>query len=232
VKGKVAAGGNITMTDFSVGEDLPNNDVSRLLVAGGNLSLARGSVWGEAFYGASYSADATVTYHRGTVAKGSPINFTARFTELRSLSSQLAAVTPTGMVTRSAGGYVRVSLTGTNPEVNVFELNASELAGINELAFSAPAGSLVVLNVRGTSATLANLGISMSGGIDPHGILYNFPEAKTLSAASIGIWGTILAPYANVTFDNGNWDGGIYAVSLTGTAEGHLNVLNDRAACQ
>ncbi|HYH97806.1 choice-of-anchor A family protein [Hyalangium sp.] len=232
VKGKVAAGGNITLTDFSVGEDLPNNNVSRLLVAGGTLSLARGSVWGESFYGASYHGDATVTFHRGTLARGTPINFAARFAELRSLSSQLAALTPTGTVTRSTGGYILLSLTGTNPEVNVFEVNASDLAGINQLAFTAPADSLVVVNVRGTSATLANLGITMSGGLDAHGILYNFPDATTLSAGSIGIWGTILAPYAHVTFNNGNWDGGIYAVSLTGTAEGHLNALNNRAPCQ
>ena len=55
VKGKVAAGGNITMTSFSVGEDMPDNNVSRTLVAGGNLKLTNGSVWGEAFYGGSYT---------------------------------------------------------------------------------------------------------------------------------------------------------------------------------
>ena len=76
------------------------------------------------------------------------------------------------------------------------------------------------MNIRGTSATLANCGITMSGGIDQHGILYNLPEATTFNAHSIGFWGTLLAPNANVTFNNGNWDGGMYAVSLTGNRRG------------
>lgn len=110
------------------------------------------------------------------------------------------------------GGYIVLAMTGTNPKVNVFEVNASAINGINQLAISAPAGSLVVINVRGTSATFQNFGFALSGGI----------TAK----------GTMLAPYANVTFNNGAWDGGIYALSLTGTAEGHLRALNNRSACQ
>ncbi|WP_224245127.1 choice-of-anchor A family protein [Hyalangium gracile] len=232
VRGKVAAGGNIHMMSFSVGEDLPNNNVSRLLVAGGNLNLTSGSVWGEAFYGGAYSTGGGVTFHRGTLSRGAPIDFAARFTQLRSLSAQLAALTPTGTATRSSGGYHLLSLSGTNPKVNVFEVQGSALNGLNQLDIRAPAGSLAIINIRGTTATLSNMGITMSGGIDAHGILYNLPEATTFHASSIGIWGTLLAPHADVTFNNGNWDGGIYAVSMTGTAEGHLNVLNDRASCQ
>jgi choice-of-anchor A domain-containing protein len=232
VRGKVAAGGNITLTDFSVGMDVPSNNVAQTLVAGGRLSLARGSVWGPAFYGSSYSGDATVTYHRGTVARGTPINFASRFTELRALSSKLASLTPTGTTTRGTGGYIVLAMTGTNPKVNVFEVNASAINGINQLAISAPAGSLAVINVRGTSATVQNFGFALSGGITASGILYNFMEATTLNAGSIGIQGTMLAPYANVTFNNGAWDGGIYALSLTGTAEGHLRALPNRSACQ
>ncbi|MBN1205423.1 MAG: choice-of-anchor A family protein [Myxococcaceae bacterium] len=232
VRGKVAAGGNITLTDFSVGQDVPSNNVARTLVAGSKLTLARGSVWGPAFYGSSYSGGATVTYHRGTVARGTPINFASRFTELRSLSSKLASLTPTGTTTRGTEGYIVLAMTGTNPKVNVFEVTASAINGINQMAISAPAGALVVINVRGTSATVQNFGFALSGGITASGILYNFMEATTLNAGSIGLQGTVLAPYANVTFNNGAWDGGIYALSLTGTAEGHLKALNDRASCQ
>jgi choice-of-anchor A domain-containing protein len=231
VKGKVAAGGNITLTDFSVGLDVPANNVAQTLVAGAKLTLARGSVWGPAFYGTTYSGDATVTYHRGTVAKGTPINFATRFTELRNLSTKLATLTPTGTTTRSTG-YIVLAMTGTNPKVNVFEVNTSDINGINQMAISAPANSLVVINVRGTSATVQNFGFALSGGITASGILYNFMEATTLNAGSIGIQGTMLAPYANVTFNNGAWDGGIYALSLTGNAEGHLRALPDRPACQ
>jgi hypothetical protein len=35
-----------------------------------------------------------------------------------------------------------------------------------------------------------------------------------------------------MNFSNGSWDGGIYARSLTGNAEGHINPLTDRQICQ
>ncbi|HEX8705764.1 MAG TPA: choice-of-anchor A family protein, partial [Myxococcaceae bacterium] len=69
-------------------------------------------------------------------------------------------------------------------------------------------------------------------GIDQHGILYNFVDATAITAHGYGFWGTVLAPYAHIDFNNGSWDGGIYAVSLTGNAEGHINPLTDRVFCQ
>jgi choice-of-anchor A domain-containing protein len=42
----------------------------------------------------------------------------------------------------------------------------------------------------------------------------------------------VLAPEAHVTFNDGSWDGGIYARSLTGNAEGHINPLHNRTICQ
>ncbi|MFL5345208.1 MAG: choice-of-anchor A family protein [Hyalangium sp.] len=229
VVGKVAAGGNISMTDFSVGQGLPDSDVSKTLVAGGNLSLYRGGVGGEAFYGGTLSTDQTVTFTRGSVSKGTPIDFTARFSELRTLSSRLASLTANGTTKREVWGGVM--LTGTNPNVNVFDVSASAFTGAVLLSIDAPAGSFVVLNIRGTAATFQGFGHSFSGGIDQHGILYNFVDATSITANGYGFWGTVLAPYANVNFSNGSFDGGIYAKSMTGNAEGHINPLNDRTLC-
>jgi choice-of-anchor A domain-containing protein len=231
VQGKVAAGGNITMTDFSVGPGLQASDTARTLVAGGNLTLSRGGVWGEAWYGGNYSADGTVVFPRGNSArKGAPIDFAARFAELRGLSAQLAGLTANGVTKRETWGGVM--LRGTDPKLNVFDVNASAFTGAVLLSINAPAGSLVVVNIRGASATFKSFGHSFSGGIDQHGILYNFVDATSITASNYGFFGTVLAPYAHVNFSNGSWDGGIYAVSLTGNAEGHINVLYDRDICQ
>jgi hypothetical protein len=126
VQGKVAAGGDIHMTDFAVGAGLPSSDTVGVLVAGGQLALSRGAVFGEAWYGGSYSGDSSVTYARGGVSPGTPIDF-------------------------ATYGY--------------------------------------------------------------------------------GFQGTVLAPSADITFSNGSFDGGIYAKSLTGNAEGHLRPLHDRDLC-
>jgi choice-of-anchor A domain-containing protein len=230
VVGKVAAGGNITLSDFAVGSGLQDSDISKVLVAGGNLTLSRGGVWGDAFYGGTYSADSSVTYPRGTVAHGSPIDFAARFTELRSLSAQLGGRTATGSTTYESWGGIM--LDGSSSSLNVFNVNASAFSSAKLFSINAPAGSLVVVNIRGATARFSGFGTSFSGGIDEHGVLYNFVDTTSITAQGFGFRGTVLAPSARVSFTNGSWDGGMYAVSLTGNAEGHINPLADRAFCQ
>jgi choice-of-anchor A domain-containing protein len=219
VEGKVAAGGNITLTDFSVGHRVPDANIARSLVAGNDLTLSRGGVWGDAIYGGSYSANSTVVYPRGTVGQGTPINFASRFAELRTLSSQLAALSATGTATREPWGGL------------IFHVPASHFIGTKLLSIEAPTDSLVVINLHGTSATFTGFGHEFSGGIDQHGILFNFVDTTSITASGYGFWGTVLAPYAQVSFSDGSWDGGLYAVSLTGNAEGHINPLTDRTLC-
>jgi choice-of-anchor A domain-containing protein len=229
VEGKVAAGGTISLTDFAVGVRLPGSDIANTLVAGGDLTLSRGGVWGDAWYGGSYGADPSVVYPHGTVAQGTPIDFAARFTELRSLSSRLGGLPAHGVTTLEPWGGIM--LRGTDPSLNVFDVNASAFSGAALWSIDAPAGSLVVVNIRGASATFSGFGTFFSGGIDQHDVLYNFVDATQIDAQGFGFWGTVLAPQANVTFNNGSWDGGIYARSLTGNAAGHSNPLNDRELC-
>jgi choice-of-anchor A domain-containing protein len=229
VVGKVAAGGNITMSDFAVGTGLPNSDISNTLVAGGNLSLNRGGVWGDARYGGSYSTNPSVTYPRGSAVQGRPIDFAARFAELRSQSARLAALPINGSTRRESWGGVMMRGTSTN--VNVFDVNASAFNGAVFWSIDAPAGSFVVVNIRGASASFSRFGIQFSGGIDQHSVLFNFVDATSITAQGFGFWGTVLAPYAHVNFTNGSFDGGMYVKSFTGNAEGHINPLNNRDIC-
>ena len=41
----------------------------------------------------------------------------------------------------------------------------------------------------------------------------------------------VLAPYADIDFNSGSWDGGIYSYSLTGNGEGHLAPLRSFTIC-
>ncbi|MBN1208412.1 MAG: DUF5011 domain-containing protein [Myxococcaceae bacterium] len=230
VQGKVAVGGNLTMTDFAVGAGLPDNDISRTLVAGGNLSLARGGIWGDARYGGTYSAGSSVIQHRGTMAQGTPVDFAARFAELRSMSTQLNGLTANGTATRETWGGI--TITGTNPNLNVVHVNASIFTGAKLLAIDAPANSLVVINIHGTPGTLAGFGYSFTGGITERGVLHNFVDATNITAQGFSFWGTVLAPYAHLDFTNGSFDGGIYALSMTGNGEGHISPLPDSEVCQ
>jgi choice-of-anchor A domain-containing protein len=232
VLGKVAAGGNITMADFGVGASVPDTDIANTLVAGGNLSLTRGAIWGDAWYGGSYTTDPSVTSYRGTVSQGTPIDFAARGTQLHNLSAQLAGLPANGTTTLESWGGIMLS--GTDAQVNVFDVNASSFTGATLLSIDAPAGSLAVVNIHGASASFTGFGHSFSGGIDQHGVLYNFVDATAIDAHGFGFWGTVLAPNAQITFSDGSFDGGIYAASFSGNAEGHLNALQDHdiALCE
>ena len=230
VQGKVAVGGNIALTSFSIGSLLPDTDIANVLVAGGDITLYSGGVWGDIWYGGQFVSDESVSLVRGTASHGTPIDFAARGAELRNLSSQLATLTTNGTTTVESWGGIMLS--GTDPEVNVFHVNASAFTSATLLSIHAPAGSLAVVNIHGATAMFANFGHSFSGGIDQHGVLYNFVDATAINAINYGFWGTVLAPYAHVTFNNGSWDGGLYALSLTGNAEGHINELEDRDICR
>jgi choice-of-anchor A domain-containing protein len=229
VLGKVAAGGNITMSNFSVGVGLAETDTANVLVSGGDMNLANGAVWGDAVYGGAFNANASVTFPRGAASQGTPIDFTAKGAELRALSSRLNGLAANGTTTVEAWGGV--FFTGTDPAVNAFQVSASDLASAWTLFINAPAGSLVVINVSGTTGSLRG-GHVFSGGIDQRGVLFNFATATSFTAEGYGLWGTLLAPNADVTFNNGSFDGGIYAKSLTGNAEGHINPLDGRSICQ
>ncbi len=229
VLGKVAAGGDINMTNFSVGASLEETDTANVMVSGGDMNLSNGGIWGDAVHGGAFNANTSVSFVRGAASQGTPIDFVAEGNALRALSSRLNGLAANGTTTVEAWGGV--FFTGTDPSVNVFTVSASDLASAWTLFFNAPAGSLAVINVSGTTASLRG-GHVFSGGIDQTGILFNYTEATTFTANGYGLWGTMLAPYADVTFNNGSFDGGIYAKSLTGNAEGHINPLPDRNICR
>ncbi|MCP3164498.1 choice-of-anchor A family protein [Myxococcus qinghaiensis] len=230
VAGRVAAGGSVFLKDFRVGWQLPNSDTDNILVAGQNLNLNNGTVWGDARYGGQLIPGGTLSILRGVASRGTPIDFATVGTSLRKLSTDLAALPARGTV--SIEGWGGILLRGTDPKVNVFHVESAAFASASLLSIEAPANSLALINVRGTSATFSNFGHVFSGGIDETGVLFNFPTVTTLTAFDYGFYGTVLAPNANVTFNSGSWVGGIYARSLTGNAVGHISHLRDTDICR
>lgn len=116
--------------------------------------------------------------------------------------------------------------------MNVFDGPASAFTEVRVLSITNPSGAFAVISVRGNAATFTSFGHTYNGGIAQHEVLFNFVDAESINARSHGFWGTVLAPKAHVTFDRGSFDGGIYARSLKGNAEGHINALHDHDICQ
>jgi choice-of-anchor A domain-containing protein len=228
VRGKVGAGGDISMEHFSVGAGLQADDTQNVLISGGALNILHGGVFGDAHYGTTTTANGTVTFARGALSLDTSYDFWTKSDDLATLSGIISAATVNGKTTfQSWGGLY---LQGTHTQVNVFEVKASQLSATKYFSVKVPSGSVAVVNVTGYEAQIANFSNSYSG-VNATGVLFNFPSASHLNIFNYGVFGTILAPYADIDFNNGSWDGGIYSNSLTGNGEGHLAPLRTFTIC-
>ncbi len=88
---------------------------------------------------------------------------------------------------------------------------------------------LLIIIVPQTNPVIEGLGLELTGGIDESKIVWLFPNATTLRIAhsgmnpaqlgrNIGLPGTFIAPYADVSFQNALITGALFARSLVGLA--------------
>ena len=118
-------------------------------------------------------------------------------------------------------------MNGTDPCLNVFDVSASDFTGTTQRNLFVPAGAFALVNIHGTGTTLSG---GFNSGLDAQRVLYNFVDATSFDARNFGLTGTVLAPNARVTLNQGGWTGGLYALSLSGNAIGHLSALQDCGA--
>ena len=224
-EGKVAIGGNVRLSDFYAGMNLPqdgnNGDV---LIVGKNLVFKDGQVGGNAVYGETAELTNATLEHGGTLRQDNPIDFAAASQELQALSQFLGGLEATGTTEIAHGG---ITLTGSDEDENIFHLNASDLSTANNFKIDVTPGSTVIVNVSGDEASLQNFGFNFNGGIDQRqNFIYNFYEARELSASGIGIQGSILAPFAAFEFNNAQINGNLITASLTGGGQSNNYLFN------
>jgi len=163
------------------------------------------------------AATGMVTANAGAT---SPINFANLQTTLEAASTALN-VLPTGTV--SGGNHAPLVLTGTSQFVNVFTVTAAQLALMSSLDVDIPAGSLAVVNVDDSAVSIAAVGFDCNDGpctvAEAEAILFNMPNATALTLNEIGLAGSVLAPFANVTATNGNIEGSIAANAIVSAAD-------------
>jgi choice-of-anchor A domain-containing protein/uncharacterized repeat protein (TIGR01451 family) len=217
-EGRVAAGGDVRLTGYGIGSALPNSAGQRDdLVVGGRLTYDQGQVFnGNIVYGGTGVLQ-NVGLPNGTARQGAPVDFAAARTQLDALSAAFAGLAANGT---AADTYGTLRLAGADPILDVFSLSAGELASANGLNITAPTGATVLVNVSGAAAQMQYFGMTVSGTDQQH-VLFNFPDAASLTMAGISVQGSVLAPGADVTFSNGNLEGTLVAGTLTGSGEFH-----------
>ncbi len=219
-QGKMAVGRNAYLSNYSIGDQLPivGNSVDALVV-GNNLQFESGAVYGgNIVYKTSTNLPKqAVSILDGDLIQGERINFTNVANTLQNLSLQLKDYTVNGTVTFA---FYDLVLTGTDPMLNVFSVPDNYINNATSVEINAPNGSVVVVNFRGESIRWTG-GLTVRG-TDMTNVLYNFPEATALHISGIDVRGSILAPFAHVTFPAGVQNGQMIAKSLSGSGQFNL----------
>lgn len=216
-EGNLAAGGNVTLQNYAVASQIPGN--SARLVAGGVVTATNGGV-GNSQNGSIYAGSTNLTGFTATggVFPQSLVDFSVAQSQYQSLSVSLGALSANGSTVVNFGS---LTLSGTNTDLNVFTVSGNDLTNTNTVTINAAAGSTVLINVTGSGQTFQN-GQVLLTGVDAAHVLYNFSDAVALTlAGSKNPFGTVLAPFANVTGGFGALDGQLIAQSFNGNIEFH-----------
>jgi choice-of-anchor A domain-containing protein len=258
-QGRVAAMGNASYLNMSIASEILPDPYPELVV-GGNLAWTNGSVGyftkegsgdltnplnkrGDILVGrtATIGKDAggypTVTYGSLTERAALPFSFRTEQSYLQGMSTFWGNLSATGVAaypTDQFGKYL-ISLSGTNKDLNIFNLNADLISNASKFSIDVPFGSTLLVNISGTAARMQDFGFfydGIQGDYNPNFpdqyILYNFFEATSLKIAGIEVHGSILAPWADTLFSNGHIEGNLIARSLFGTGEAHNELFNGR----
>jgi choice-of-anchor A domain-containing protein/uncharacterized repeat protein (TIGR01451 family) len=243
VKGRAAAGGNVSVASYAVGVDLPP-DPSRVdLIAGGSLTVGGGGAQapnGSVTYAGTLTG--TITTPHGTLGLAAPpFQMSDEFTALAAQSKAIGGLAANG----TAGGpSYAYELVGTSATTNVFTIPASALQTAQVIKIKVPAGSSAVVNVTGSSYSSAAFPtaaiqfwdgsqyVQLSDPTPPAlealrtNLLWNFPDATSVQIGPNLAWeGTVLAPLAAVTFPGSTQlNGTLIAATLVdsqGSARNH-----------
>ncbi|MFD2112609.1 choice-of-anchor A family protein [Thiorhodococcus fuscus] len=225
-EGRLAAGGNVTLSNYGVGAKLTgvSTTIPSLLV-GGNLTYTNGQVnKGNAIVGGNASTPG-LTVLNGTLSSHVaplPVDFMAAKNALTSLSGTLSSSAANGSVAYN-GGNIAIAGDGTNA-LQIFDIDGANLSSASSLTISDPnsifSGATLVFNVSGTSNAIRNMGMQDLKGYAGT-VLFNFYDSTSLDMSGVGIEGSILAPNASVTANNGQMNGTLVASSWDGSMELH-----------
>jgi choice-of-anchor A domain-containing protein len=220
--GNLAAGGNVALMNYSVAQGITGNPASTpnpaRLVVGGTLTATNGGV-GSNQAGSIYTNSTpnltSFTATGGVHAQNVVSSFATDATTYTHLSTSLSSLATNGTAVLGAGNTL--TITGTSSGLNVIDLTGATLTQSQTIDINAPAGSTVLLNVSGASATFQN-GQVIETGVTDATVLYNLFAATTVDLSTKDPMGSVLAPLAGVIGSNGQMHGQLIADSYGGNS--------------
>jgi choice-of-anchor A domain-containing protein len=209
INGRIAAAGDVTLDGVSVNPAA--GDSAPTILAGGDFTAGRatgsgGTVNGGVQYGGTSNVAPNFTVNGGLTHAAPPFSFDTEFVSLKELSASLADLAQTPGATVSLNPYSNaLELTGTGTGLNVFTVDAAQLAQAAGIVLDlTQPGATALINV--TTDTILSIGpmyMNLSGTAGADGVMWNFPLATALAVTRGVAWqGSILAPNATVTSTN------------------------------
>ena len=191
VEGRVAVGGNATLSSYSVNTKTGSTALytGTGLTVGGNLTFANGSIWSGAVVGGSYTPNPTGTI-KGGVTTGQAFDFAGEAVRLGALSTAFDAMANTASVVDQWG---TLHFDAAGQTLAIFDIMAADAAKNMQIDGLAD-GAQVLINIHGTAVNFGNHGYT---GFNKGQVLFNLPEAKNVTLNG-GINASLLATQASV----------------------------------
>ncbi|NIJ55508.1 choice-of-anchor A family protein [Dyadobacter arcticus] len=220
VEGRLAVAGNFNLTTggYSVGTgtmgvnapDLTDNLVVNGIfnnAGGGNWGLRGNLVYNTAPGGNVFPSllapGSTIT---GGIVDHILFSDNTLLDYYRTLSGQLDALTNNGLITFD--GYHVYTLTGTSDGVNIFDITLPDNMSSDEIRVVIPEGSSAIINVLNQTLSINGGSMKMNGADSENvSVLFNFPNANSISLAHYKFLGSFLAPKAGLSGNGGSING-------------------------
>ena len=216
-QGRIAAGRDVSIANYSVGDSLSFDPTRFDIIAGRNVVFSSGNVpnggiaYGNSFAGAGTSLSAPV--------QASPLSFSAAKIQLEGISDSLASLPTNQTANITYTGSRSFMHLEANKVQNIYSISAEDLANVHTFTIIGSSNASVIINVTGTSVSISDFSMEYSGGISRDHILFNLKDAASLSMGGISIEGTVIAPHADVSFPSGMLNGHLVANSFIGAGQ-------------
>jgi len=220
--GAAAIGGELTATNFTIGGACgvlcPVSLVAPEIANSSDLNVGAGTIYvNPAPSSSSYTLHNNGSGQIDSATTTAPLPFSAVTNALQADAASWSTLSPTGQAAYSNGGSV-LTLTGSNPNLNVFNLSTSLVSlptTHTTVEIDTPANSTVLINV-GPSWTgdIAQITSLSSSPVSASHIIWNFASASQLNLGNAGWLGTVFAPSAAFT-GGAQIDGDLIVGSLT-----------------
>jgi choice-of-anchor A domain-containing protein len=214
VGGRLALGGNLRVTNATIGAQAPQlQGVPSLVVKGNIASFSAGSIWsgpaagfGE-YMGTLSGAAAGLDLRKVSAI---PVDFTSARVYLGTMSEQLRDLRPTGTASQSGG---TLTLSGSGQALEVFELTAAQAASGVPLALAnVRPDAYIVLNAASDGVQHLNLAMD-TAALQPWAgrVIVNAYDAQLVQVGSTTLRGSLLALKACVCNSSGAIEGNVIA---------------------